>query len=428
MLTSAPVTMEGPVASAVISPTPACPISAPLAALDPSRSDYFQSGAHHAIFKRLRDEAPVHYSQTGPSGPFWSVTRHEDIVAIDTNHHDFSSEKNIVVGDQPDDFAPTMFIAKDPPVHDVQRKAAQPAVAPQRLSELEALMRARVGAVLDDLPLGEEFDWVDRVSIELTTQMLATLFDFPWEDRRLLPYWSDVSTSSELVGNYTMDREERKRILGQECLPYFQRLWNERAAAPQKFDFISLMAHDPGTAKMIDDPIDFLGNLILLIVGGNDTTRNSMSGGVYALNLYPDEFGKLKANHALIPNMVSEIIRWQTPLAHMRRTALRDVEFRGAKIAEGDRVVMWYVSGNRDERVFDDPSRLIIDRENARRHVAFGFGIHRCMGNRVAEMQLRILWEELLKRFSQIEVVGEPQLVQSNFVLGYERLPVRLRA
>ncbi len=405
-----------------------CPISAPISDLDPSRSDYFQTGAHHTIFKRLRDEAPVHYSKTGPTGPFWSVTRHEDIVAIDTNHADFSSEGNIVVGDQHPEFHPTMFIAKDPPVHDIQRKAAQPAVAPQRLSELEALMRARVGAVLDGLPVGEDFDWVDRVSIELTTQMLATLFDFPWEDRRLLPYWSDVSTSSELVGNFTLPFDERRRILAEECLPYFQRLWMERASAPPKFDFISLMAHDTGTARMIEDPIDFLGNLILLIVGGNDTTRNSMSGGVYALNLFPDEFRKLKADPALIPNMVSEIIRWQTPLAHMRRTAVRDVEFRGQKIAKGDRVVMWYVSGNRDERVFQDPDRLIIDRENARRHVAFGFGIHRCMGNRVAEMQLRILWEEILKRFSQVEVVGEPQLVQSNFVLGYERLPVRLHA
>jgi cytochrome P450 len=415
-------------ASEAIAAPRACPISMALEDLDPSRSEYFQTGAHHAIFRRLRNEAPVHYSKTGPSGPFWSVTRHDDIVAVDTNHHDFSSEGNIVIGDQSPEFQPTMFIAKDPPIHDIQRKAAQPAVAPGRLAELEALMRGRVGAVLDSLPVGEDFDWVDRVSIELTTQMLATLFDFPWEDRRLLPFWSDVSTSSELVGNYTMPFEERRRILGEECLPYFQRLWSERASAPPKFDFISLMAHDPGTARMIEDPIDFLGNLILLIVGGNDTTRNSMSGGVYALNLYPDEFRKLKTDPALIPNMVSEIIRWQTPLAHMRRTALRDVEFWGRRIAKGDRVVMWYVSGNRDERVFDDPDRLIIDRDNARRHVAFGFGIHRCMGNRVAEMQLRILWEEILKRFSWVEVVGEPQLVQSNFVLGYERLPVRLHA
>ena len=400
--------------------------SMPLEDIDPSNSDYFQSGAHHAIFRRLRAEAPAHYSKTGPSGPFWSVTRHEDIMAVDTNHEDFSSDKNIVVGDQEEGFAPPMFIAMDPPVHDVQRKAAAPAVAPQRLSELEALIRARVGAILDSLPVGEDFDWVDKVSIELTTQMLATLFDFPWEDRRLLPHWSDVTTSSEAVGNFDMPIEERRRILGEECLPYFMRLWTERAAAPPKFDFISLLAHDPGTKDMINDPMEFLGNLMLLIVGGNDTTRNSISGGVYALNQFPDEYDKLRKDHSLIPNMVSEIIRWQTPLAHMRRTAVRDVDFQGAKIAEGDRVVMWYVSGNRDERVFDNPDRLVIDRPNARRHVSFGFGIHRCMGNRVAELQLRVLWEEIMKRFSRIEVVGAPRLVQSNFVLGYEALPVRL--
>ncbi|NWG72224.1 MAG: cytochrome P450 [Parvularculaceae bacterium] len=402
-------------------------MAAPIADLDVSRGEYFQSGLHHALFKRLRAEDPVHYSKTGPSGPYWSVTRHEDIVAIDTNHEDFSSNRDIVIGDQ-GDFAPPMFIAKDPPVHDVQRKAAMPAVAPTRLADLEALMRARLVAILDGLPVGEPFDWVDKVSIELTTQMLATLFDFPWEDRRLLPYWSDVTTSSELVGNYDMSMEERHRVLSEECLPYFARLWAERAAAPPKFDFISLLAHDPGTADMMKDPMEFLGNLMLLIVGGNDTTRNSISGGVFALNQYPDEFEKLKRDPSLIPNMVSEVIRWQTPLAHMRRTAARDVEFKGRKIAKGDRVVMWYVSGNRDEAVFDDPDRLIIDRPNARRHVAFGFGIHRCMGNRVAEMQLRILWEELLKRYSRIEVVGPPKIVQSNFVLGYQSMPVRLHA
>jgi len=414
--------------SALENSAPVDPYSIPLEDIDVSQSDYFQTGAHHAIFKRLRKEAPVHYSKTGPTGPYWSVTRHEDIMAVDTNHEDFSSDKDIVVGDQRDEFSPPMFIAKDPPVHDIQRKAAAPAVAPQRLSELEALIRERVGAILDSLPVGEEIDWVDKVSIELTTQMLATLFDFPWEDRRLLPYWSDVSTSSELVGNYSLPIEERERILGEECLPYFTRLWTERAAAPMKFDFISLLAHDPGTKDMIQNPMEFLGNLILLIVGGNDTTRNSISGGIYALNQFPEEYDKLRADHSLIPNMVSEIIRWQTPLAHMRRTAVRDVDFKGQKIAKGERVVMWYVSGNRDETIFDNPDRMIVDRPNARRHVAFGFGIHRCMGNRVAELQLRVLWEEIMKRFSHIEVVGPPRLVQSNFVQGYETLPVRLHA
>ena len=404
------------------------PWAIPLDQLDVSDGDLFKYELHHEYFRRLRAEDPVHYSPTGPTGPYWSVTRHEDIVAIDTNHTVFSSDKNIVIGDQPDDFSPPMFIAKDPPVHDVQRKAAAPGVAPPRLAELEALIRQRAGAILDEAPIGEEFDWVDKVSIELTTQMLATLFDFPWADRRLLPYWSDVSTASEIVGNSSMTLEERRRILAEECLPYFARLWMERADAEPKFDFISLLAHSPDTKGLINDPLEFLGNLMLLIVGGNDTTRNSITGGVYALNKFPDQYEKLKANPSLIPNMVAEIIRWQTPLAHMRRTALEDVEFRGKKIKKGDRVVMWYVSGNRDEEIFDNPDKLMIDRENARRHVAFGFGIHRCMGNKVAELQLRVLWEEILKRFDWIEVTGEPTRVQSNFVHGYETLPVRIHA
>jgi cytochrome P450 len=337
----------------------------------------------------------------------------------------FSSQDNIVIGDNPPDFAPPMFIASDPPIHDRQRRAAAPAVGPQRLAELESLIRERVGKILDGLPRGETFDWVQHVSIELTTQMLATLFDFPWEDRHLLPYWSDTTTSSETVGNTSITMARRQEIL-LECLTYFTRLWHERQAAPPKFDFISLLAHDPATKNMLDNPIEYLGNLMLLIVGGNDTTRNSISGGLLALNQNPGEYDKLRADPSLVTNMVSEIIRWQTPLAHMRRTALADIEFKGQKIRKGDRVVMWYVSGNRDEEVIENPYEFRIDRDRARHHVSFGFGIHRCMGNRVAEMQLRILWEEIMKRFPRIEVVGEPERLSSNFVLGITKMPVRI--
>jgi cytochrome P450 len=211
----------------------------------------------------------------------------------------------------------------------------------------------------------------------------------------------------------------------------FTQLWRDKqarhaAGEPRSFDVISLLQGSEDTQDMIRRPMEFLGNLTLLIVGGNDTTRNSMSGGVLALNEFPDEFAKLKANPELIPNMVSEIIRWQTPLAHMRRVATQDVEMRGKTIRKGDRVVMWYASGNRDERKIDRPDEFIIDRKGARNHLSFGFGIHRCMGNRLAEMQLRILWEELLKRFENIEVVGEPERVQSNFVRGYSELMVKL--
>ncbi|MBW8812036.1 MAG: cytochrome P450 [Caulobacterales bacterium] len=400
--------------------------SLPLETLDPSQAGLFQSGAHHEWFRRLRQDAPVHYTPQSAFGPYWSITRFDDIVAVDTNHEAFSSDRDIVIGDNPAGFAPPMFIAMDPPRHDQQRKVVSPAVAPRRLADLEVLIRQRVGAILDELPVGETFNWVDRVSIELTTQMLATLFDFPWEDRRLLPYWSDVTTASETVG-VPADMAERERVLG-ECLAYFTRLWRERAAQPAKFDFISLLAHDPQTAGMVDNPMEFLGNLMLLIVGGNDTTRNSITGGVLALNLFPAEYDKLKADPSLVPAMVPEIIRWQTPLAHMRRTASRDVEFGGKTIRKGERVVMWYVSGNRDETVIAEPELFQIDRDRPRHHLSFGFGIHRCMGNRVAELQLKIVWEEILKRFRHVEVVGQPVRVLSNFVQGYSDLPVRLHA
>jgi cytochrome P450 len=293
-------------------------------------------------------------------------------------------------------------------------------VAPSNLANLESTIRERAGAILDSLPIDEEFDWVDAVSIELTTQMLATLFDFPFEDRRLLTRWSDVATAGP--GNGISAEQRRTELL--ECLAYFTRLWNERVNEAPKGDLISMLAHGKDTRDMA--PMEFLGNLILLIVGGNDTTRNSISGGVLALNQHPDQYQKLRDNPDLIPKMIPEIIRWQTPLAYMRRTALVDTLLNGKNIKTGDKLLMWYVSGNRDGSVIDQPDNFIIDRPNARHHLSFGFGIHRCMGNRLAEMQLRIVWEEILKRFHTVEVTGTPERTYSTFVKGYTKLPVRL--
>jgi len=399
----------------------------PLDKIDVSQPALFQQNAFWPYFERLRREEPVHYCAESFYGPYWSVTKYNDIMAVDTNHQVFSSEASlggITIRDQQPDFRLPMFIAMDPPKHDKQRKVVSPIVAPENLERLEGTIRERAARMLDELPRGETFDWVDRVSIELTTQMLATLFDFPFEERRKLTRWSDVATA--IPGHGIVDTDEQRRQELRECGAYFTQLWNERVNSEPKGDLISMMAHSDVTRDM--EPMEFLGNIVLLIVGGNDTTRNSITGGVVALNENPDEYRKLRDNPALIPNMVSEIIRWQTPLAHMRRTALADTELRGKKIKKGDKVVMWYVSGNRDEEVIDNPNAFIIDRPRARQHLSFGFGIHRCVGNRLAEMQLRIVWEEILKRFQFIEVMGEPERIYSSFIKGYANLPVRIAA
>ncbi|HSG90947.1 MAG TPA: cytochrome P450 [Pseudomonadales bacterium] len=401
------------------------PQSCALDQIDVSDARIFEGDCWQPYFARLRAEDPVHFTAASPFGAFWSITRFDDIKAVDMNHEAFSSEPVIVIGDPPADFTLPQFIAMDQPRHDAQRKAVQPAVAPRQLANLEPLIRQRVCAILDELPVGEEFDWVPRVSIELTTQMLATLFDFPFEDRHLLPYWSDAATSSpELTGSTAMTDEERRRVL-MECLAYFDDLWQQRQDSPGD-DFITLMAHSPAFKGMA--PLEYLGNLILLIVGGNDTTRNSITGGVYALNRFPEQYAKLRETPSLIPNMVAEVIRWQTPLPHMRRNCIADTQVGDKLIRKGDKVVMWYVSGNRDEAQFEAADDFVIDRPNARSHVSFGYGIHRCMGNRLGEMQLRILWEEILARFHTVEVRAEPTRLRSNFVKGYTSMPVVLHA
>lgn len=402
--------------------------SIPLDQIDVSNPELWMTDTHWPYFERLRKEDPVHYCANSLFGPYWSVTKFDDIMAVDINHEAFSSEASlggITILDQKDDVSLPMFIAMDPPKHDVQRLTVSPVVAPPNLARMEPLIRERAGKILDELPVGETFDWVDRVSIELTTQMLATLFDFPFEHRRKLTYWSDVATTIAGPGMLVETVEQKTSIL-MECLAEFTQLWNERVKLPPRGDLISLLAHGQATRNM--SPQEYLGNIVLLIVGGNDTTRNSITGSVLALNQNPDQYAKLRAHPELIPSMVSETIRWQTPLAHMRRTATRDIELGGKTIRKGDKVVMWYVSGNRDETVIEDPNAYIIDRARARQHMSFGFGIHRCVGNRLAEMQLRVVWEEILKRFPVIEVVGEPVRPPNPFVKGYYSLDVRIPA
>ncbi|TFH24455.1 MAG: cytochrome P450 [Myxococcales bacterium] len=403
----------------------------PLERINVGDRDLHSSDTVLPYFERLRRDAPIHFCPQSEDGPYWSITRFDDIKNIELDWQHFSSEPSIVLfeaGDEEEDTIESVpsFITMDPPKHTVQRKAVRPAVAPRQVRQLEDTIRERAAKVLDSLPVGEEFDWVQNVSIELTTQMLATLFAFPFEERHKLTRWSDVTTA--MPGDGIIDSWDQRKDELTECLQRFLDLWDERAAAEPGFDMLSMLAHNPATADMNTRPLELLGNMQLLIVGGNDTTRDSMTGGVFALNQYPEEYDKLRAKPDLIPNMVDEIIRWQTPLVHRRRTVTRDVEYGGAKFKGGEKVVLWYLSANRDESVFDDGERFQIDRANAREQLSFGTGIHYCVGAHLGRMQIQVLWEEIMKRFSRIEVTGEPTRVRSNFVRGYSRLPVRLHA
>ncbi|HEY5663153.1 MAG TPA: cytochrome P450 [Ilumatobacter sp.] len=395
--------------------------------INPANPHLFAADRWHRHFERLRREDPIHFNEIATAGRYWSVVKHEDIKTVESDWQTYSSAAGITLGLPVDRLPPEeqrimTFIAMDPPEHREQRRTVTPSVQPRNLQNVEPMIRERTVEVLDSLPEGETFDWVDTVSIELTTRMLATLFDFPFEDRRKLTRWSDVVFAIPEPGGIVESHEQRREEL-LECVHYFSRLWEERRENPGH-DLVSMLVHGEATKDMT--AMQHLGNLLLLIVGGNDTTRNTMSGSVYGLNQFPEQYDKLIANPDLIRNMVQEIIRWQTPLAYMRRTATCDTVLGGKQIRKDDQLLMWYLSANRDEDVFDNGDVIDIERPNADQQLAFGYGIHRCMGSRLAEMQLRILWEEILERFERVEVVAEPTRTFSSFVHGYTELPVRV--
>ena len=379
-------------------------------------------------FARLRAEDPVHLNELETAGRFWSVTKYEDVRAVDGDWETYSSAKGITLGikeiataeENEGQVGIQTFIAMDPPEHTAQRKTVRSVSAPSNLRNIEPMIRERTAELLDSLPEGESFDWVDTVSIELTTLMLATLFDFPMEDRRKLTRWSDIVFAIPGPGGVVETQQQKIDEL-LECVDYFDGLFKIRRENPG-FDLVSMLANGEATKDI--PMVEQLGNLLLLIVGGNDTTRNTMTGSVYGLNKFPDQYDKLLANPDLISNFVPEVIRWQTPLSYMRRTANHDTELGGKQIKKHDQILMWYLSANQDEDVFENAHVLDIERHNADRQLAFGYGIHFCMGSRVAELQLRVLWEEILQRFKRIEIQDEPDRVFSSFVHGYSKLPV----
>ena len=400
---------------------------------DVSRAELWAEDRWQEPFRQMRAEAPVHYCPESKFGPYWSVSTYKPIQHIEALPKIFSSSWEyggiVVAGERVEDLPEgaipmPMFIAMDPPQHTAQRRTVAPAFGPSETERMRADTIARTSAVIDSLPIGQPFDWVEQLSIELTTQMLAILFDFPWEDRHKLTHWSDVL--GDIENGDTLEQRHARLATAFEMGAAFKQLWDHKAQNPGPHDLISIMLQSDAMKEMSEQ--EFMGNLILLIVGGNDTTRNSMSAYAYGLSKFPEERAKLEANHDhdLAVNAMHEILRWQTPLAHMRRTATEDAEVEGQLIRKGDNVVLWYASANRDESVFPDSDRIIVDRANARRHLAFGYGIHRCVGARVAELQLTTLISEMQKRRLRVNVLGEPERVPASFVHGYKKMVVEL--
>jgi cytochrome P450 len=397
--------------------------------IDVSRKELYAEDRWQEPFRQLREHAPIQWVPDSEFGPYWSVSKYKPIQHIEALPKIFSSQWDkggIAISGDPAllekyNMREPMFIAMDPPQHTGQRRTVAPSFGPSEVAEMKDEVQQRTAEVLDSLPIGEPFDWVEKVSIELTTGMLAKLFDFPWEQRHKLTEWSNYGGDVELIkddGNV-----ELRLAKMQEMGAAFAALWQQRVANPGK-DLISVMLQSDAMKDM--SPEETIGNLILLIVGGNDTTRNSMSGYAYGLSQYPDERAKLEQNPDLIPNAVQEIIRWQTPLAHMRRTVAEDTDMFGPMMKAGDKVVMWYLSANRDEEIFEDGEAIKVDRHNARRHLSFGYGIHRCVGARVAELQLVTLLEEMAKRRLRVNVLEEPVRVPACFVHGYKSMQVEL--
>lgn len=396
----------------------------PIDRIDVAQPQLFRLGLAPRYFSRLRREAPVHHCADGQYGPYWSITRHADIERVELDPETFSSDHfngGITITSHPDSpqFLPS-FIAMDPPRHTAQRKVVAPAFSPQRLGDMARSVRLWSQQILDDLPIGENFDWVDRVSVELTARTLAALLGYPLDRSRDLIRWSDAMAA--LPGTPACPTLEDKLRVMKECFETFETIWQARLRSPAGDDLISMLASRPETRDMPRE--EFYGNILLLIVGGNDTTRSSITGSIVAFDRFPAELAKLRVAPGLLADLTPEVLRWQTPLAHMRRTAMRDVTLGGQRIAKGDKIILWYLSANRDEAVFAQPDDFIIDRPNARRHLALGAGIHRCIGARLADLQVRIVWEEILQRFSRIDVVRPPVKSFSTFIHGYSALQV----
>ena len=386
---------------------------------DLSNPVLFQLDTWQSPCDSFRKSRPIYYCESSPNGPHWSVTRYADIKEIEMDPQTFSSAQG---GVRIDGGLAYSFLSSDPPRHTRERKMVSSISNPLNLARYEVLIRDRTRQILSGLARNEVFDWNSLVSSELSSMMLATLFDLPLDARRKLSYWSDVASREVTSPDALVHTETDRTFVISEMMSEFRTLLRERSVQEPKLDLISLMAHNPTFFEMTEDQA--IGNLVLLVIGGYDTTKSAMSGGVLELSQRPDQRRAVINDPALIPNLVDEIIRFQTPLIHTSRTATCDYQLHEKTIRKGDRVALWYVSGNRDEEIFKDPHQFVVSRSNASKHLSFGAGIHYCIGARLAKAQIRILWEEIIDQGLTVNLAGEPKRLHSNFTRGFTSLPV----
>tara|TARA_A100001037_G_scaffold286911_1_gene295794 strand:- start:170 stop:1450 length:1281 start_codon:yes stop_codon:yes gene_type:complete len=403
----------------------------------------------HDIFSRMRAEEPLAFCPEPWGGKgFWAITKYDDIETISKLPHLFSSDgkhggitlptpemianrRNLTRAEVegPAELADfeggRSMISMDPPEHNKHRRQVAPGFTPQRLDALIARIRDRADVLLDEVgKMGSaESDFVADVAAELPIQMLAELFDVPQADRYKLFEWSNVM----IGGDDPEINVSREQTMGafMELAAYAMQLYEARKAEPRT-DLISMLVN----TEVDGEPMsvaDYLSAFVLLVVAGNETTRNSISGGLLALCQHPEQRQKLLDDPGLIPNAVDEIIRWVHPVIYMRRTALQDYALRDVTIRAGDKVAMWYMSANRDEEKWADPFTFDVSREGPR-HLSFGYGQHLCLGWRLAEIQLRVLLEGVLARYPTLQVTGPVTRMRTNFLNSIKTMPVRYAA
>lgn len=331
----------------------------------------------------------------------------------------FSSRNGFTFADLGDDFKYRSILSSDGQEHLDKRRLIAPLMSLDGVQALEWTIQNAVIDILDAIPLGEPFDCVEQVSKKLTGRMLATMMGLPQSDYERLVHWTDIAAIIPGPREVIKTFEEKDRLL-QDCYSYFIALREEAQRLPKAKNFISLLVHSPEQKDMTNE--EFLLFMIVLLVGGNETTRNSISGSLLFLDQNPDQRHIMYTIPATMKSAVSEIIRFQTPLNYMRRTATEDIQWHDKLIRKGDKVIFWYASGNRDPLAIDRPDQFIINRRYAGRHLSFGFGPHRCIGRHLAEIQIRILWEEIIRRNWIIRPCGEIRRIQSNFINGYEKI------